>query len=471
MTARAGGQRRYARLALWLAGGLLAVSFAGYAAEVLLHPIGQMLTGFDFHIFLLAGRHALRHPALVYGWKFTRAVRFVYPPFAALVFAAVQALPTRVARDSMMLVSFAATPLTVWLTLGQMGLRGRTKLIAAMATSAVAIWMWPVIWSLHLGQIEPLLMLLVVWDLSRPDRRPLKGAGIGLAAGIKLVPLIFIPYLLLARKFRQAAVATGTFAATIAVGFIALPGPSTRWWLTGYMFNTSKNGSVASLVDQSLLGLLTRANGGNLAAAKPVWLVLAAVIGAAGVLTAAALARSGRPAHGMVACAFTGLLVSPISWDNHWVWVVPLIALLAGSAAQATGRVRAASLAAAALVVVAFGAWPDHLHGPATLLPQRAFLGWFSTKEPAMELVALHLRGAEVLTWNLYVLAGAVILAALAWTAVAGRSAGRAQEQLASEQPAQKPPGEASPEPGPAAQAGPASTESAGDPAARWPAN
>ncbi|MHB1592669.1 MAG: glycosyltransferase 87 family protein [Streptosporangiaceae bacterium] len=449
---------------------------------MLLHPIGQMLTGFDFRIFLLAGRHAVDHPALVYGWKFARAVRFVYPPFAALVFAAVLVLPTPAAHDLMTLASFAATPVTVWLTLGQMGLRGRTKLITALATSAVAIWMWPVVWSLHLGQVEPLLMLLVVWDLSRPDRRPLKGAGIGLAAGIKLVPLIFIPYLLLARKFRQAAVAAGTFAVTIALGFIVLPGPSTRWWLTGYMFNTSKNGSVVSLVDQSLLGLLTRADGGNLAAAKPVWLVLAAVVGAAGVLTAAALARSGRPAHGMVACAFTGLLVSPISWDNHWVWVVPLLALLAGSAARAAGRVRVASLAAAAIVTVAFGAWPDHLRGRAALLPQRAFLGWFSTKGPGTDFMALHLHGAEMLPWNLYVLVGVAVLAVLVGSAVAAR----AQRQPAPEQPAQKQPVEADPQPAPPAQAGSASTGSdgtgsdgtgsastglAGDPVARWPAN
>ena len=45
----------------------------------------------------------------------------------------------------------------------------------------------------------------------------------GIAAGIKLVPLIFIPYLLLTRRFRQAAVAAAAFAATVAAGFIVLP--------------------------------------------------------------------------------------------------------------------------------------------------------------------------------------------------------------------------------------------------------
>jgi alpha-1,2-mannosyltransferase len=30
----------------------------------------------------------------------------------------------------------------------------------------------------------------------------------------------------------------------------------------------------------------------------------------------------------VVVTAFTGLLVSPISWTNHWVWAVPAAAVL-----------------------------------------------------------------------------------------------------------------------------------------------
>ena len=82
--------------------------------------------------------------------------------------------------------------------------------------------------ALHLGQIELLLMLLIVWDLCQPDHRWWKGAGIGLAAGIKLVPLIFIPYLVLAGKLRQAAVATAAFLGTVVIGFTFLPHASAQ---------------------------------------------------------------------------------------------------------------------------------------------------------------------------------------------------------------------------------------------------
>ena len=92
-----------------------------------------------------------------------------------------------------------------------------------------------------MGQVNLALMALIIWDLCQPDTaasRWWKGAGVGIAAGIKLVPLIFIPYLLLTRRFRQAAVASGAFVATVAAGFVVLPADSAKWWFGGLFFNS-----------------------------------------------------------------------------------------------------------------------------------------------------------------------------------------------------------------------------------------
>ncbi len=75
-----------------------------------------------------------------------------------------------------------------------------------------------------MGQIELVLMALIAWDLCQPDERRWKGVGVGLAAGIKLVPLIFIPYLILAGKLRQAVVAAAAFAGTVVIGFVVAAG-------------------------------------------------------------------------------------------------------------------------------------------------------------------------------------------------------------------------------------------------------
>jgi len=74
---------------------------------------------------------------------------------------------------------------------GRRGLRA-----AALALGAVALWLEPVYMTMFFGQIYIILRALVMVDLALPDSSRWKGMGIGLAAGVKLTPLIFIPYLL-----------------------------------------------------------------------------------------------------------------------------------------------------------------------------------------------------------------------------------------------------------------------------------
>jgi alpha-1,2-mannosyltransferase len=269
--------------------------------------------------------------------------------------------------------------------------------------------------ALYLGQIEPLLMLLVVWDLTRPDSKRWKGIGIGIAAGIKLVPLLFIPYLLLAGKVRQAAIAAGTFLATIVLGFIALPGPSASYWLTGYFMRPGRTGSVRSLVDQSLLGLLARLYG-NVVPAQPVWLPLALAVAVGGLVGGAILTRTGRQAQGWTLVGITSVLVSPISWDHHWVWLVPVLAMLAGLAMKARHLARSAYLAAIVVVAAVTAAWPWQFSGPRAYIPERGLLGWFVQPPEVTQIVVVH--GWQLLTWNLWIAVGIVIYLGLLAAAV-----------------------------------------------------
>ena len=143
----------------------------------------------------------------------------------------------------MTVTSMAAIGITIWLTLGALGWQGRRRATALAAVAAVALWIEPVQRALHLGQIEPLLMVLIVWDICQPDHRRWKGIGIGVAAGIKLTPLVFIPYLFLAGKRRQAVVVTAAFAVTVAIGFVFLPHASVKYWLTGYFCMPAMSGT------------------------------------------------------------------------------------------------------------------------------------------------------------------------------------------------------------------------------------
>ncbi|MGN6792325.1 MAG: glycosyltransferase 87 family protein [Streptosporangiaceae bacterium] len=399
---------------LILAALLFLLSLTAYLADQAVHR-HAVLTWYDLNVYNDAGLITRQLPSILYTWELKVGVQFTYTPFAALVFAGGSLLPLMTLRWLMTILSLAAIPLTAWLTLGGMGRRGPTRIAAALAVSALALWLQPVVKALYLGQIEPLLMLLVVWDLTRQDSRQWKGIGIGIAAGIKLVPLLFIPYLLLAGKVRQAAIATGAFVATVVVGFISLPGPSASYWLTGYFVRPGRTGSVHSLVNQSLLGSLARLYG-TVAPAQPVWLPIALVVAAAGVVSGAMLARTGRPVHGWTLVGITSVLVSPISWDHHWVWIVPAMALMAGLVCTARPIVKACYVLGVVLIAGIMAAWPWKFSGPLAYVPRRGLLGWFVKPPENTQVMVVH--GWQLLTWNLWVVIGIVIYLALVAAAI-----------------------------------------------------
>jgi alpha-1,2-mannosyltransferase len=391
------------------------VALAAYLTTVFCHRHGLVLTWFDLHVYQAAGTVAWRSPAALYRWRLQPGIQFTYTPFAAMLFAGVRWLPLPVLGWLMTGAGMVALGLTCWLTLGALGWRGHRRAGLALAVGAVALWTEPVTRTLRLGQVELLLMALVVWDLCRPDGGRWKGAGVGLAAAVKLVPLIFVPYLLLTRRFRQAAVACGTFVSLAAAGFLVLPQASAQWWLGPDFLQATRTGFVGFLANQSLRGLATR-DAGSVTAATWWWLGTAAVTAATGLLAAACLDLAGRPVHGWLTCALTGLLVSPVSWDHHWVWLVPGLALLCDAAIRARGAARAALWSATAVLTALFGAWPAVWVRGSPLVPWG--LIWYAGSTPGgvgshpWDL-EYHWRGLAWLAGNLYVLAGLLCLAGL----------------------------------------------------------
>lgn len=399
---------------------LFMAALTAYAADVIAHP-GYLLTYFDLNVYNDGGLIARELPSALYQWQLSPEIRFTYPPFAAVLFAVGSLAPITALRWLLTVISVLAVPLTTWLVLGAMGKQGRIRLAGALATGAVGLWSEPVWHSLYFGQIEPLIMLIVVFDLTRPGRPRWQGAGIAIGAAMKLIPLIFIPYLLLVGKVRHAAMAAGAFALTVLIGFVFLPGPSQYWWLTGYFLQPGKTGAVNALVNQSLLGVFARA-AGSAATGQPTWLPVTIAVGLIGIVAGAALCRAGQPVPGWTLVGLTGVLVSPISWDHHWVWIVPFLAMLTGLAMSAR-RARRWWLATAVILLFGiFGAWPSVYRGPRAFVPDRGLLGGWGTVKLESWGVARLSWWSEV-TWNLFVIAGSaaflgmVVAAALAWRA------------------------------------------------------
>src|SRR4029079_12279068 len=100
---------------------------------------------------------------------------------------------------------------------------------------------------------------------------------VGLAAGVKLTPLVFVVLLVLVGRRTAAGRAVVAFAATVAVGFAVLPGAASYW--TDGLLDANRVGPPALAHNQSAYGVLTRLLG-----AQPttvVWLAVAVPVGAA----------------------------------------------------------------------------------------------------------------------------------------------------------------------------------------------
>ncbi|MEV5704755.1 glycosyltransferase 87 family protein [Actinoallomurus sp. NPDC052274] len=405
-----GGAARRSDLVL-SAAGLLAfgVAVAAYTMTVLVHP-HDLWAMSDLKVYRWGGLLARRSDHLYD--RTTGGFAFTYPPVAAVIFAGLSVFPMAVLRWVMTLVSLAALVTAVWTTWRLAGRRRSPALFGAtLLVTAAALWTEPVQKTLWFGQINLILMALVLTDLRQGDGRRWKGAGIGIATGIKFTPGIFIAYLLLTRRFRAAAVAIAVFLSTIVVGFVALPHESRQYWGNRLFMTPSRVGPTDWVGNQSLYGMLVRFFGGE-HTARPYWLATVGVVGAAGLWLAARQSRSGREPVATLTCATTGLLISPISWSHHWVWIAPALVLIADRMAGPSRRAWVWAVGTAGLDAL-FGAWIFAVPGlPA--LPQ----GLIRTV-PFGRHREDHWHGLELVRGNLYVLIGlAAILAILAILAV-----------------------------------------------------
>ncbi|MEV0371956.1 glycosyltransferase 87 family protein [Streptomyces sp. NPDC050636] len=348
-----------------------------------------------------------------------------YPPFAALLFTPL----TLIGVPTMRTLATAGN-LLLFVSVVHLSLRlvNRPRRLprpaATLALSALLVWCEPVWTTLRYGQINLLLAVLVLWDLTRKDTNRWAGIGIGIAAGLKLTPALFAVFLAVAGAvcagrriragagvraawnpwLRQACVAIVAFLGTALLSALVLPRDSHRFW-TEIVFAADRVGEVEITANQSLRGALARL----LHTHDPgmAWLVVAGLTAALGLALAVGSLLRGERAWAAVACAATALLVSPVSWSHHWVWNVPMLILLGAEALRRTGGAARhwwATTTAMGLLFCSFALW---------WVPHR----WHHHEE-------LHQNGIQMLLSGSYPLAGLALLALTAarlWR-IGGRS-------------------------------------------------
>jgi alpha-1,2-mannosyltransferase len=281
---------------------------------------------------------------------------FTYPPTAALLFAPLGMFPTQVSWGLLGALSLLGMAFVIrtcvlalpdrpsWLTPGK----------ATLVLSVLLLGVEPVWRTLLLGQINLVLMALVVVDVLVLKGSRYSGGLTGVAAAVKLTPLIFVPYLLLTGRRADALRAVGTFLALQALMFVLIPHDTVRFW-THAVSDPARTGPIYWAGNQSLNGLLLRITDlapWSLRAA----LVLGAVLAVPAAVAVRRLHERGQDLAGLLVAAFFGLLVSPVSWSHHWVWVVPLIVYLLSRLPEPlpAGLARVRALAGVGAVVAVF---------------------------------------------------------------------------------------------------------------------
>jgi hypothetical protein len=370
----------------WLANRWVARAFYG----VLLAEIGVLIwyglsfKAVDFIVYMWGG-HAVAHDTQLY-LDSSSGHWFTYPPLAAALFAPIAMLPSALAEVLWELVSVAALAVSACATLKLAGWRPSRAAVAAI--TAVALILEPVYHTLFNGQINLILLAIVlvdVWWVSEGHRG---GVGVGIAAAIKLTPAIFILLFLLTRRTKAAVTAGVTFLVCGLIGYLVAPGASRLYW-TRYFYDT-KRVDAPYIGNQSIYGTAIRIFGGP-AHVGGWYLPLTILTAVVGLGSAAVFARRGDWLRATAITGVTGLLISPVSWTHHWVYVIPALIALARDGKRA----RIAAGCAFLLFTLAPLWWTPH----SLTRPTYGFHGW-------MTLVA-----------NCYLAAGLVFLGYMAWRA------------------------------------------------------
>ena len=282
----------------------------------------------DLDAYLAAGRAAwhgqpLYAPFLHHPFPDpTLRPAFIYPPAFALLVAPLGLLPDAAANVLWMIVEQASLAAALLLTLRWL----RPSAGAVTAIVCATVTFYPLWVDAVQGQANLLILLLVTAGIAGiVQGKPGFGAALGVAAVLKVTPVILLAWLLLDRRFREAAWMIGAFAAITAAA-AALRFEDTLVYFRDVL--PALASGTAYYANQSLDGVVSRLLTANPYTTPWVALSWAFLVPAAGALLLGAfwLWRShGQPAL-VRAIAFIPLLplLSSVTWPHHLVILLPV---------------------------------------------------------------------------------------------------------------------------------------------------
>ncbi len=355
------GSRR-GRALLWCPLWLAAAGILAYAAWQLFGHIPYRIDIDSYHMggqAWMDGR-SLYHGDVLFHTPIGLNLPFTYPPLAAIVFCPFAWLHMPAASVAITALTLVLLVVSTMIVLTRLDAWGTSAMLpgpawlrrlwsAVVVSAAATIWLEPIASNFAFGQINVVLMTLVIADCV-PRRTPWpRGLLLGLGIALKLTPAVFLLYFLLRRDTRAALTAVASFAVATLIGFALAWNDSWEYW-TKTVHHTDRIGEAALNTDQNIAGALARLGLGE----QPrflLWVAASLLVLVVTVWAMRRVLRTGEPTLAVICVALFGLVVSPVSWSHHWVWMLPA-ALVTGILAWRRRNVALAVLSAAGVALM-----------------------------------------------------------------------------------------------------------------------
>jgi len=333
---------------------------------------------------------------------------FPYPPLFALMVMPLSTLPYSWALlvwYSLSLIFFDASLLLVMLARGI-----EIPPYRAVLLSGLLLFLLPTFIHLSIGQVELLLLLVLVaaWRGYRQGNRWLPGALVGLATGIKLFPGALLLYFITKREFKSLVAATVTLLGFLAVTVASLGLPEHLDYVRKALPAVAP--FLSSLGNHSLSGLVYSGfwlvqSSGQWPGPSPVAVCLAALLSLSALGATCWACWGGEQSRGSLDLEFSlffiaMILVSPISFVYYQVFLIFPLLIFVGAPWHVRGRSR---LAFSLVLICSFISY----YLP--LLPALLGLG---EKVPDLFILARIFPVLAFYAWNISLLARVKRLAA-----------------------------------------------------------
>ncbi|MFB4304790.1 glycosyltransferase 87 family protein [Actinomadura sp. GTD37] len=333
-----GGRPRWLLLCAGIAVAVIAV--VPIVGQWLTNPPDQRLV--DLEVYREGGLAVLRGaPLYDFLTQPPQLLPFTYPPIAAVLAVPFTLLPWRAVQWVWVGLIYLSLAIAVWYAFRDLIRRtGRWAPLTAGVLVAAMAWLDPVRDQVRFGQVGLFLLAMCLADCcARAPRWP-RGALVGLAVAIKLVPGVFLIYFLLTGRRDALVNAVLTAAAATLAGFALLPADSSAYWFDVLLQGGDRTGAVDGTTNQAIQGIVARIFDEG-PVRTLVWLVLALVVAWYGFLlarraTLAADELAGRPGSadlllgGVAIVGLLSVVLSPVGWIHHLVWMIAVIGALVG---------------------------------------------------------------------------------------------------------------------------------------------